>query len=82
MNPQKYEFTVLQDGINDTSEAKRGDHIFYLCLECKAILPSWHERDGHSCGSSRCACGNISMDYEWVRLHVGDYKKIQVIEKL
>jgi len=82
MTPKKYEFIVLQDGINDTSEAQRGEHIFYLCLVCEAILPSSHEKGGRSYGSPCCACGNISIDFEWVRLHVGDYKKIQVLKKL
>jgi len=70
-----YEFRVLKDGINDTSEADIGRNILYKCLCCNVMIPSTPKDD------TACDCGNIYIDFLRHVLVVRDKKKIQILEK-
>jgi len=70
------EFRVLKDGIRCTSEAVRGDDIFYKCLFCETMISSTPE------DSVACKCRHITIDVDYARLHVHDFTKIQVLQVL
>lgn len=71
---KKKEFVVIQNGIKDTSEAKRGKDIFYRCEKCSDIVPSIPK------DNINCKCGNIGIDKDMNRLFVEDYVKFTIVK--
>lgn len=52
---------------NGHGEIPAGKNIFYLCLICKSVIPSFPDE------YTECKCGNVSVDIESAR---GDAKDI------
>jgi len=71
----KDDYDIIKNGIADTSEAPRGDDIFYRCVQCGGIIPSDPRKN------VGCPCGNIFIDNDYFRLAVRDYTKFQAIRK-
>jgi len=65
------EFTVILDGLSDTSEAPKGRDIYYRCKRCGDLVPS------HPTDNVGCNCGNIFIDIDYFRLAVEDYAQFQ-----
>ena len=70
-----FPYEIIKHEIADTSEAPRGEDIFYRCAECGGIIPS-DPRENVG-----CSCGNIFIDIDYFRLAVRDYAKFQAIRK-
>jgi len=68
-------FRVLKDGIRCTSEANRGDKIFYRCLFCETMISSVPTN------SVSCKCGSLHIDIDMFRFCVQNLAKIQVLER-
>ena len=64
-------FTVLMDGLADTSEAPKGSDIYYRCKRCGGLVPS------QPTDNVGCPCGNIFIDIDYFRLAVEDYAQFQ-----
>jgi len=73
---KKKQFKIIANSIRDTSEVAKGDNIYYKCTKCKGIIPSAPK------DNIGCKCGDIFIDVDCFILHVEDYSKIQVLEKL
>jgi hypothetical protein len=67
-------FTIVQESISDTKEAKKDDKYYYLCVKCETAIPSIPEDNGG------CGCGNIFIDIDYFRLAVDDYSAFKTIE--
>jgi hypothetical protein len=72
---KNYRYEILNDKINDTSEAKRGKDIFYECSICHSIIPSVPK------DNINCSCGNIGIDKDMNRLFVEDYSNFIVLKR-
>jgi len=68
-------FRILKDGIRCTSEANRGDQIFYRCLFCETMISSVPNH------SVSCKCGSLHIDIGMFRFVVQNLAKIQVLER-
>jgi len=68
-------FRILKDGIRCTSEANRGDEIFYRCLFCETMISSVPT------DSVSCKCGSLHIDIGMFKFYVQNLAKIQVLER-
>lgn len=73
MKDQKYE--IIQDNVRDTSEAKKGNDIYYKCLKCQDIIPSIPK------DNIGCKCGNVFIDIDYFRLAIKDFDYFQVLRR-
>lgn len=74
MKNSKYK--IIQAGITDTSEAKRGEDIYYKCKKCGGLVSSVPKV------SASCECGNVGIDKAMNRLWIGNYEDFIVLRKL
>lgn len=66
-------YTVIIDGISDTSQAPKGRDIYYRCKQCGDLIPS-QPKDNIG-----CKCGNVFIDVDAFRLAVKDYSQFQAV---
>ena len=59
--------------VTDTSQAPKGDDIFYRCLACGVAIPSTPK------DSIGCSCRNITIDTDYLRLVIRDYSLFDVM---
>jgi len=64
---------ILQQEFKNTSEVPRGKNLVYLCVKCGDRVPSVPK------DNIGCACGNIYIDRDYVRLVVKDFTNFRVI---
>lgn len=69
-----YEF--FASGYTDTSQIPKGDDLYYHCLRCGDIYPSWPK------DNENCTCNNIVIDIDMNRLAVEDFTKFEVDKKV
>jgi cytochrome c2 len=59
-----------------TSEAPKGDGVFYQCTKCFAVIPcSPPDNMG-------CQCGNIFIDIDCFRLDVQDFRHFVALKRM
>ncbi len=68
-------YEVIKSGIADTSEAPRGNDVYYRCPKCGGLIPS-NPKDNVG-----CPCGNIFIDYDYFRLAVNDLTQFEAIRR-
>ena len=67
---------VIATGLTSTGQAQKGKDIYYRCLVCAGLVFS-RTRD-----NAECSCGNVVIDVDYIRLHVKDLTKFEVIRKM
>ncbi|WP_316358421.1 hypothetical protein [Devosia sp.] len=58
-----------------TGDIPKDHDIFYRCDECGDFVPSVPKRN------LGCRCGNVFVDKDYWRLHIGDMSKMSVLRK-
>ena len=69
------DYTVISKSFQDTGEVPRGKGIYYHCKKCGSFVAS------QPIDSIQCSCGNITIDIEYVRLDVRDFKNFELVAK-
>jgi hypothetical protein len=64
----------IKASFNSTADVPRDDNIFYHCLTCDGVVPSV------PLGNMGCACGNIFIDKDYMRLIVVDFTKFEAMK--
>ena len=59
----------------DTSEAPKGEGIFYQCTACLSIVPCTPD------DNTGCRCGNVFVDVDYHRLSVKDFDHFAVLKR-
>jgi len=72
---ESQQFRVLKNGISCTSEANRGEDVFYRCLFCETMIASVPK------DSVSCKCRSLSIDTGMFRFYVKDLEKIQILQR-
>ena len=68
-------YRIIGQALTDTSQAPRGEGIFYRCEDCGDIVTSIPK------DNIRCSCRNIVIDIEYVCLMIRDFSVFTVLEK-
>ena len=71
----KYIFEIIKVGVLNNSEAPIDKDIFYTCLICEGIIPSFPKED------VGCQCGNIAIDIVLHRLFIGNKEKLAIVRR-
>ncbi len=66
-------YETLDITINNTRDAVRGRDIYYKCNICHSIISSTPRDD------AGCACGNIGIDRDMIRLFVRDFSNFVIL---
>ena len=69
-------YDLVADNIKDTSEAPKGEDLFYRCGGCGGIIPSVPK------DNVGCECGNIFIDIDFWRLAIRDYSLFEAVRKI
>lgn len=72
---QTYKLEVIQLGADSVASARRGKDLFYKCLLCEGVIPSWPNDD------VGCECGNISIEFLKNTLFIGNNEKFAILQK-
>ncbi len=67
-------YQVIAENISDSSQAPKGEHIFYKCTKCGGIISS------QPADSVGCSCDNVFIDTDYFRLDVKDFTKFQAVK--
>jgi len=74
MNGYRFEISPLR--ITNTSDAPRGSNVYYKCSYCGSIVPS------QPADAIACACNNIYIDPDYIRLVVRDFAGFNILIKV
>lgn len=72
----KKQYEVIKEKISDTSEASRGNDIYYECTKCNNIIPSIPK------DNINCNCLNIGIDKDMNRLFIEEYQYFRILRRI
>ncbi len=72
---KKYTYKIITENISDTSQAPKGEDVYYKCTLCGDLIPSLPK------DNIGCKCGNVFIDIDYFRLAIKDYSKFQALRK-